>query len=139
MTPINRNRRAWTVFVVVALMGCGGNTAPSLGGDDGREAADKFLEAVRAGQFDSAWQATSTEFKSLMGLDSLRDLAKTRPALKGQPEFVESKRVDREGLPLVEHSYRARGKVRNKEVTSTLRVIVSKGDEGWKVEKLSVD
>lgn len=136
MMPINS--RVGTLALLLALIGCGGPGA-TAGGEDGREAADRFLEEVRAGRIEPAWQSTSTEFKSLMGLESLRELAQKQPALKGQPEHIESKRIDRDGLPLTEHAYRAQGKARNRAVTSTLRVIVSQGDDGWKVEKLSVE
>ncbi|MFO0959468.1 MAG: hypothetical protein U0800_18880 [Isosphaeraceae bacterium] len=132
--------RGWAILVAMGLIGCGGgNPSGSGAGEDGRAAADKFLEDLRAGRIEPAWQGTTTEFKSLMGLGSLKDLAKTRPALKGTPEHIDSKRIDRGGLSLVEHTYRAQGKTKNKAIDSTLRVIVSRGDRGWQVEKLSVE
>ena len=42
----------------------------------------RFLDELRAGRLEPAWQGTSTEFKSLMGLENLRDYVKTHPALK---------------------------------------------------------
>lgn len=140
MMPTNRNRPGWLVLLTLALVpvGCTGSVSDSAGGD-GKAAADRFLEEIQAGRIEPAWQGTSTEFKSLMGLDSLRDLIKTRPALKGRPEHLESRRLDRDGLPLAEHVYRAQGKARGKAVSATIRVVVSQGGPGWTVEKISVD
>jgi hypothetical protein len=121
-------------FLLLALAGCGG--AGSAGGEGGREAAVQFLDDLRAGRVEPAWQATSTEFKSLMGHESLRDYVKAHPALKGPAEYAESRPI--EGA-LTECRFRATTKTKGKSVPATIKVLVGPTGEGWRVEKLSVE
>ena len=48
----------------------------------GKAEADSFLEKLRKGQIDQAWQSAASDFKSYMGKDTLRTLVKKNPALK---------------------------------------------------------
>lgn len=116
-------------------VGCGGGAAP--GGDDAAKAAEAFLGELREGRVEPAWEATSAEFKSLMGLDALRDLLKKNTALNGALEFVGT-RAGPAGL--TECDFRGtnvprRGKSRPVEV----RVVLGPGGAGWVVEKLAVE
>ncbi len=124
-------------FFGLVLAGCG--VSGPKAGDDGREAAARFLDDLRAGRLDPAWQGTSSEFKSLMGLEGLRDCVKAHPALKGPAEYVEARDAAREGRAMVEHVFRAEGRLRNKAVTSTVKVLVAVGDGKWGVENLRVE
>lgn len=128
-----------TLCAILALVsaGCGGIIGGTSG--DGRDAAVAFLDDLKAGRIEGAWQGTSPEFKSLMGLDSLRDYVKTHPALKGQAEYAESRDATREGHTLIEHVFRAKALVRKKAVPATVKVLVAPGAKGWAVEKLSVE
>ncbi|MDX2036589.1 MAG: hypothetical protein SFX72_08050 [Isosphaeraceae bacterium] len=130
-------RTALAAFLALTLSGCGGSGSDV--GDDGREAAARFLEDLRADRLDPAWQATNPEFKSLMGLESLRDCVRTHPALKGPAEHVEARDTDRLGGSMVEHVFRAEGLVRGKPVRSTVKVLVAYVEGKWGVEQIGVE
>jgi len=107
---------------------------------DGREAAAQFLGDLRADRLGPAWQGTTPEFKSLMGLESLRDCVKAHTALKGPAEYVESRDASRDGRAMVEHVFKAEGRTRGKPVTSTVKLLVTRaGDGSWSVEYLRVE
>ncbi|OJW08358.1 MAG: hypothetical protein BGO49_13250 [Planctomycetales bacterium 71-10] len=128
--------RAWTVLTLaIWVAGCGGGSTPA--GDDAARAAGAFLGELRAGKVEPAWDATSREFKSLMGLDALRDLVKKNPALRGEAEFAEA-------LPsaggLTECVFRgSNAKPRGKPAPVSVRVTLSPGAGGWAVERLAVE
>ena len=126
-------------LIALILAGCG--RTGGMGGDESRAIAARFLEELRAGRHEGAWQGTSAEFKSLMGLENLRDYVKTHPALKAPAEYVESRAIDRDGRGMTEHVFRATPQARrgNKPLPATVRLLLAPGDEGWKVEHLSVE
>lgn len=126
-----------TVLIVVVAVGCG--RTGSAGDEDGRAIAVRFLDDLRAGKLEPAWQGSSTEFKSLMGVENLRDYVKTHPALKAPAEYAESRTIDRDGLSMVEHIFHATTQVRRKPVSATIKVLLAAGDDGWKVEHLAVE
>ena len=64
-----------------------GPTRPVPGGP-GKVEADAFLENLRKGRTDQAWQAAASDLKSFMGKDSLRALVKKHPSLKEQASGV---------------------------------------------------
>lgn len=125
----------------------GGSSAPA----DGRAAAVSFLDEVRAGRIEPAWRATTVEFKSLMGLDSLRDYVRAHPALKGQAEFVEGRAVASSGPELAEYKFRAvappaaKAKGRGKKAgasrpaSATIRVTTAREDGILRVERLVLE
>jgi hypothetical protein len=121
----------------VSLAGCGGTGGAA--DDQGQATAIHFLDELRAGRLEPAWQAASTEFKSLMGIENLRDYVKTHPTLRGPAEYTEYRAIERNGRPMAEHIFRATTKVRGKPVSSTIRILLADGNEGWKVEHLSVE
>ncbi|WP_165244917.1 hypothetical protein [Paludisphaera soli] len=126
-------------FALVALMGAGCGRSGTQAVDESRAAAERFLGEVREGRFQPAWDGGSTEFKSLMGVETLRDLVKAHPALKSPAEFAESRAIERDGLAQSECVFRATAKVRGKPVTATIKVLVAPDADGWKVERLSVE
>lgn len=107
--------------------------------DDGRAVAAQFLDQVRAGQLEAAWQGCSTEFKSLTGVENLRDYVKAHPAPKAPAEFGEARAVDRKGRSMEEYVFRGTAKVRGKTAPATIRVPLAHGDAGWQAEHLSVE
>jgi hypothetical protein len=126
-------------LTALALAGCG--QADVTGGGEARAVAARFLDDVRAGRYEVAWQGTSTEFKSLMGVENLRDYVKSHPALRSPAEHVESRATVRGGHSMTDSVFRAtplarRGK---KSVRATIRVLLAPEGEAWKVEKLSVE
>jgi len=123
--------------LVVAGQGCRARQDAADG--EAQAAASKFLDALREGQYKAAWETSSTEFKSLMGVENLRDYIKTHPALKGSVEFVETRHL--EGSPsLAECLFRGTTpKRRGKPTPATIKVLLAPNPDGWQVERLSVE
>src|SRR5262249_16890319 len=107
--------------------------------EDGRAAAVQFLDELRAGRLEPAWQGSSTEFKSLMGIENLRDYVKTHPALKGPAEYAESHPMNRDARTMAEYCFRGATQTRGKSAPATIKVLLAVGDDGWKVEHLAVE
>ena len=142
MHAVKFDRRLCALVVLfgleAGLAGCGGSFLGGSSGD-GRGAATQFLTELREGRLEPAWQGTTSEFKSLMGLENLRDCVKTHPALKGPADYVEARDAARDGRTMVEHVFRAEGRIRGKPVTSTVKVLVAAGDGDWGVEHLRIE
>lgn len=131
----HRIHAALVTALVIGVAGCNGSSTPVV--DDAAHAAEAFLGELRAGKVEPAWNATSPEFKSLMGLDALRDLVKKTPALRGAAEFAETRAA---GVGLTECVFRgSNAKPRGKPSPASVRVALSSGSEGWKVERLAVE
>ncbi|WP_422930798.1 hypothetical protein [Singulisphaera sp. PoT] len=128
-----------SAILLSLLIAAGCSKGASEANDEGRAVAVQFLDELRAGRLKPAWENSSTEFKSLMGVENLRDYIKSHPALKAQAEFAESRTVDREGRSLAEYVFHATAQVRKKPVPATIKVILASGHEGWKVERLAVE
>lgn len=128
-------RMAAALALATWAAGCGGGATPPEG--DAARAAEAFLGELRAGKVEPAWDATSPEFKSLMGLDALRDLVKKNPALRGQAEFAEARPS---GAGLTECLFRgSNAKPRGKPAPVSVRVTLSPAAGGWAVERLAVE
>ncbi|RUL84926.1 hypothetical protein [Tautonia sociabilis] len=137
-------RRPWPgnarVMAVLSSLLLGGCVGPGGEGDEGaRTAATEFLDEVRAGRLEAAWQGTSAEFKSLMGLENLRDFVRAHPVLGEPAEYAETRALDRGGLDLAECVFLAPAFPKGAAGGSTITVLVAEGDEGWAVERLTVD
>lgn len=111
--------------------------------DRGRSVAASFLDEVRAGRVDPAWQGTTAEFKSLMGSDSLKDYARNHPALKAQAEFVGSKRVETGAGRMVDYEFRATPaaapRVKTPPTPKAIHVTVNFSVDPPAVERLTVE
>ena len=125
------------ILITLALAGCTRSASEAGGG--GRAAATQFLDELRAGRLEPAWKGTSAEFKSLMGLENLRDYAKAHPALRSPAEFTESRAVDQGGRALTECRFHASPRVRGKPRPATIKVLLTPGDNRWEVEQLAVE
>ena len=132
-------RRGGASAVVLVLVAAGCGRTGSAVGDDPRAIAVQFLDELRAGRLEPAWQGSSTEFKSLMGLENLRDYVKAHPALKAPAEHAESRTIDRDGRAYVEQVFHATARVRGKSAPATIKVLLASGPDGWKVEQLVVE
>lgn len=128
---------ASAAFLALITVGCG-RTGTAVN-DEPRAIAVRFLDELRAGKLQPAWQGASTEFKSLMGLENLRDYVKRHPALKASAEYSESRTIDRDGRALVESVFHATPRVRGKPVPAKIKVLLAAGTDGWKVEQLVVE
>jgi len=122
----------------LTFAGCGRPLGGAPGGD-GRDAASHFLGELRAGHLEPAWQETTPDFKSLMGLENLRDYVKRHPALKGPAEYAESRDAARDGRPMVEHVFKAQAHTRGKTVPATVKVLVAAENGGWGVGHVTVE
>jgi hypothetical protein len=94
--------------------------------------ADVFLERLRNGEVDAAWESTTADFKSDEGRESFRSVVQARPALKEPAEFVAFKEVSLHGLKRGECTYRAGTGTR-------IRVVIANENGQWKVEQLVVE
>jgi hypothetical protein len=103
--------------------------------DASRATASKFLDEVRAGRAEAAWEGTSAEFKSLLGRESFVGLVRKTPVLreKEPAEFVSFNAAERNGLPVAECIFRTASK------KSALKVLLARENGTWKVERLTVD
>jgi hypothetical protein len=114
------------------LASCGGTTTPP---SDGREIADPFLELVRGGKLDDAWQSTTAEFKSFKGKEEFRKFVAQHAVLKGPLEFTGHEIIETYGLKRNQCAYRpsdAKSPVK-------IRVLLAQEQDQWKVEALFVD
>ncbi len=86
-------------------------------GAEGKEIALAFLEQVRQGKTADAWNDSSAEFKSYMGKDTLRDLAKKTPALREKLDFVSMETTRVNGLDRKIFAFRAPKSLKQIKVT----------------------
>lgn len=112
--------------------------------EEGRRVAESFLEEVRGGRTDQAWQSTTVEFKSLMGSGSLRDYVRARPVFRSPAEYVDARPLETGGGRLVEFLFRAtppppKGHPRKTMGPQTIRVMVDFGETPARVERLAVE
>src|SRR5262245_19275401 len=61
--------------------------------EQGRAVAEAFLNRVRSGKAGEAWDATTTEFKSIEGRESFIRKAKSTAILKDPLHFASSQQV----------------------------------------------
>lgn len=130
--------------VIIALVGWGGSyllrrPAPQAPPDVGKEVAELFLQQIRAGNSDVAWQSTTADFKSDEGRESfaryVREHATVWPAL----EFQEYRQGELNGLPRGQCVFRVSAKTAIPEPISVVRIAVAKEEDAWKVEGLFLD
>lgn len=114
------------------VWGLGRVTAPRP--NVARETADLFLSQIRSGDFKSAWESTTTDFKSDEGLASFTDHAKKRKFLKEPLEFLEMKEIQVFGLTRWECSYRPPS-----AAGTTVRVVIGNEQDKWRVEQLKIE
>jgi hypothetical protein len=99
--------------------------------DVGRGVVEDFLGKVRAGQAGEAWDATTTEFKSIEGRESFIRSAAKAAALKEQLQFTSTQDVHLNEEPRAEYIFQAPdGKM--------VRVLVGYEGGTWKVDRLTL-
>lgn len=103
------------------------------GQDEGRRVATQFLDALRSGQVDAAWESTSAEFKSMLGLEGFRDYIRKHPALTAPADCSEVIPQTRNGLALAECVFRPT------DGKATIRVLVAREAEAPRVEHVTVE
>ena len=106
-------------------------------GAEGKEIAEVFLEQVRSGKTAEAWTGSSAEFKSYMGKDTLRDLAKKTPALREKLDFVAMEATKVNGLDRKIFTFRAPKSM--KQIRITLAPDPGSKPIVFRVEHIEVD
>lgn len=104
-------------------------TQPSV--DEGRAVVEAFLADVRAGQAGEAWDAATTEFKSIEGRESFIRKAKSTPILKAALQFNSSQQVTVQNQPRSEYLYQSPD-------AKMVRVLVGYEGGAWKVDRLTL-
>ena len=130
-------RAAAALALALAVAGCGRSASEVE--ELGRAAAVAFLDDLRAGRVEPAWEGASAEFKSLMGLESLRDYVATHPALIEPAEYLESRPVEQGGRTMTEYAFSVAAQSRGDAAPGTIKVLVSEGGDGCEVEHLAVE
>lgn len=127
--------RPWARSLVALVLMCAG--VPSCGGvpaeEVGGEIGAAFLTRIRQGQVEQAWQGTTAEFKSMLGLEGLRAYVAAHPELSGPAQFEGQEALDREGLDLAKCRYRAT------PGGQPITVLLAREGGEWKVERLGTD
>jgi hypothetical protein len=122
------------VFVVLAIVVFftwrSAPTQPDL--EEGRAVAESFLELVRKGQPQQAWESTTSEFKSAQGRESFVQYVKKHPALAAPLNFVSVQTVTLQNSPRAEYLYRsADGK--------NVRLLAGNERGTWRVDRVMAD
>lgn len=98
---------------------------------------DTFLEQLRAGQFDAAWESTSAEFKSDEGRESFARYIKSKPQLRQPLAFKGYEVADQNGLKRGQCLYEpAPG---SKSGPARIRLLVAQDAGQWRVEGVFVE
>lgn len=120
---------------LVVCSGCSGQPGAAPPKEDGRKAAEPFLEQLRASQEDAAWESTTAEFKSDLGRESFRQFARQHPVLKEPLEFVGYEPDKTNGITRGACDYQTPADAKKQ---AKVRVLVAREGEQWKVERLIV-
>jgi hypothetical protein len=105
--------------------------------EDFGDVADTFLQQVRSGRVDDAWQSTTAEFKSAMGKETFRRFVKTNPALSAPAERTGFQNVTANRIRFGEYTYRA---TPNKPADQAkIRVWIAREQGEWRVDRVFVE
>ena len=126
-------RPGLALAAVMAVVGCG-TAAP----DDAaaRGVVTKFVEQLRTGEIDTAWESTTSDFKSDEGRESFRKYIQGKPVLAGPLEIAELKQVEIHGLTRWEAVLHPPP---NAKSPATVRAMIAEEGDVWKVERLVVE
>ncbi len=136
-TDDGKRRTLWTVFwvlfgalpLVAGLPSCGG--VPDE--EDGRAIGAAFLDQIREGRVDEAWGGTTSEFKSMLGLEGLRAYVAKHPELASPAEFEGLEEIEQNDLTLAKCRFRAAAS------GEPITVLLAREAGEWKVERLTPD
>jgi hypothetical protein len=123
------------LLVAVVAVGCGGGGGPAPQ-DEGRAAAEPFLENIRNDRVDAAWESTSAEFKSDMGRENFRRFVKGHPALKQPLDFAAYEANKTNGLTFGAFDFKT---PESAPKPAKVRILVARENDQWKVERLIVE
>jgi hypothetical protein len=97
--------------------------------ETGRQIATSFLDKIRAGHADQAWESTTAEFKSAQGKESFIQSTKYEQHAKKEMQFVSMQTVLVQEVPRAEYVFRS-------DDGQTLRLVIGKESGQWKVDRL---
>uniref|UniRef100_A0A7C2K0W3 DUF4878 domain-containing protein n=1 Tax=Schlesneria paludicola TaxID=360056 RepID=A0A7C2K0W3_9PLAN len=102
------------------------STQPNV--DAGRAIAESFLNLIREGHPDQAWESTTAEFKSAQGKEAFLRHVKPEKYLTQPLEFVSAQTVTVQNQPRSEYVFRSPdGK--------TIRIVLGREGSTWKVDR----
>lgn len=104
-------------------------TQPELA--EGQAVVEAFLAKVREGQPGEAWDASSTEFKSIEGRESFMRKAKATEVLQDELRFGSTQDVKVQDRPRTEFLYTSL------KSGKTVRILVGFDRGEWKVDRLT--
>ena len=99
--------------------------------DEGQASADAFLSLVRDGKAGEAWDASTTEFKSIEGRESFIRKVKATPILSEPLGFSSMQNVAVNESPRSEFLYTS------SKSGGTVRVLIGYEGGAWKVDRLT--
>lgn len=100
---------------------------------DAEVEAVRFLDRIREGDVDVAWEATTAEFKSFIGRERLRKTVAATPVLQQPCELVRCQPAEVGQLKVIECLFRPT------EVSDVIvRVLLGSEQGRWRVERLEI-
>lgn len=103
--------------------------------DNAEQEAIRFLDLIREGEVDLAWEGTTAEFKSFVGLDRLKTTVQQNSALRQPSEIFSSQKVNVGPLELLECLFAPEN---NPDIQIRVLLAPTKKRE-WKVERLELE
>ncbi|HEX3727600.1 MAG TPA: hypothetical protein VHV08_15205 [Pirellulales bacterium] len=100
--------------------------------DEAHQATDRFLELVRQGHADQAWQSTTAEFKSAQGREVFVGYVKSHSWLKEPLSFVSVQTVTLQDRPRAECVYRS------PKSPGTVRLLIDNDHGVWRVDRIAL-
>ena len=97
----------------------------------GRAVAEAFLASVHSGKPGEAWDAATTEFKSIEGRESFIRKAKSTPILKDALQFNSSQQVMIQDEPRTEYLFQSPN-------AKMVRILGGYERGDWKVDRLTL-
>lgn len=91
---------------------------------------ERFLQQVREGETEAAWESTTVEFKSAQGKEHFKGYVKSHAVLGKPMEFISAQQVLVQEQPRTELLYR------EPESGDTIRVLLGHERGKWKVDRL---
>lgn len=106
-------------------------TQPDLA--EGRAVTEAFLERIRAGKPQEAWESTTAEFKSAEGRESFVRYVKKNAILTKPLAFVSVQTVTAQGQPRAEYIYRS------ENPAGTVRLLAGNDQGSWRVDRITLE
>ena len=129
-----------SIVLVAALGAIGYQWFAKAGGppaDNGLSIAEPFLEEIRQGKVDAAWESTSAEFKSMKGKEDFKKFVKEQPVLKEPLEMEHVQQVMINKTTCLQCNFHKKAAPGAKPKVRVL--IAQDAGKGWKVERLLVE